>query len=143
MNCCRSSCGQAKGTIPQQLHHNELDAILNKLQQDFPSFADIVPGEDESYNTKAKKISKIHEFRIPYYCGPLVSKNKSEFSWADEEISELIYPWNFNVIMDKSGQLDKRANAFIRHMTNKCTFLVGEDVSAKVLTDVPKVYGAQ
>ncbi len=123
--------GQAKGTIPMQLHANELRLILEKLQRDFPSFAETVSDEDESYNTKAKKIAKIHEFRIPYYCGPLVTNRKSQFSWADEEISELIYPWNFNLVMEKTGQLDKRANAFIRRMTNECTYLAGEDVLPK------------
>lgn len=123
--------GQAKGTIPMQLHANELGLILEKLQRDFPSFAEIVSGEDESYNTKAKKIAKIHEFRIPYYCGPLVTSRKSQFSWADKEILELIYPWNFNYVMGKTGQIDSRANAFIRRMTNECTYLVGEDVLPK------------
>ncbi len=119
--------GQAKGTIPMQLHANELDLILKKLQRDFPSFAEEVPGEDELYNTKAKKIMKIHSFRIPYYCGPIVSKKKSKFSWADEEISELVYPWNFDRLVNK----DQRVKNFIRRMTNECTYLVGEDVLPK------------
>lgn len=123
--------GQAKGTIPQQLHGNELRLILDKLQKDYPSFAIEVPGEDSDYNTKAKKILKIHNFRTPYYCGPLVSKDKSQFSWADHEISELVYPWNFNAVMEKTGQLDQRAENFIRRMTNECTYLVGEDVLPK------------
>lgn len=130
--------GQAKGTIPQQLHGNELKFILEKLQKDFPSFAEEVSGEDEDYNTKAKKILKIHGFRIPYYCGPLVKRKfdkdgnpvpggKSQFSWADDEISELVYPWNFDKLVDK----DQRAENFIRRMTNECTYLVGEDVLPK------------
>ena len=52
--------GYAKGTIPQQLHHNELRLILQKLCQDYPSFAAEAPGENEKYNTKAKKIEYIH-----------------------------------------------------------------------------------
>lgn len=130
--------GQAKGTIPMQLHANELRLILKKLQHDFPSFAEITSDEDKSYNTKAKKIAKIHEFRIPYYCGPLVKRKfddngnpvpngKSQFSWADEEISELIYPWNFDKLINKDG----RAKNFIRRMINECTYLVGEDVLPK------------
>ncbi len=130
--------GQAKGTIPMQLHANELKIILEKLQRDFPSFAEVVPGEDESYNTKAKKIIKIHSFRIPYYCGPLVrrkyddngnliNEHGSQFSWADEEISELVYPWNFDELVNK----DEQAKNFIRRMTNECTYLVGEDVLPK------------
>lgn len=130
--------GQAKGTIPQQLHGKELKYILQKLQKDYPSFAEVTPGEDESCNTKAKKIIKIHEFRIPYYCGPIVKRKfdddgkqvangKSQFSWADEEIAELVYPWNFDKLIKK----EQRANNFIRRMTNECTHLVGEDVLPK------------
>lgn len=130
--------GQAKGTIPMQLHAKELKKILEKLQRDFPSFAEVIPGENETCNTKAKKILKIHEFRIPYYCGPLVKRKfddkgnlvsggKSEFSWADEEISELVYPWNFDKLVNKDG----RAKNFIRRMTNECTYLFGEDVLPK------------
>lgn len=115
--------GQAKGTIPQQLHHNDLEAILERLCHDYPSFAKAVSGEPEEYNTKAKKIAKIHNFRIPYYCGPIVSKDKSEFSWADEEINQLVYPWNFSEIVN----LDARANNFIRRMTNQCTYLLGDN----------------
>lgn len=130
--------GQAKGTIPMQLHANELEAILEKLQRDFPSFAEVVANENETCNTKAKKIMKIHEFRVPYYCGPLVKRKfdddgslvpngKSQFSWADEEITELVYPWNFDKLVNK----DKRAKNFIRRMTNECTYLAGEDVLPK------------
>lgn len=119
--------GQTKGTIPQQLHHNELGIILAKLGKDFPSFAKEVPGEDVSYNTKCKKIAKIHSFRIPYYCGPIVSKDKSQFSWTDEEISELVRPWNFDQLVNKEA----RADNFIRRMTNECTYLIGEDVLPK------------
>lgn len=119
--------GQAKGTIPMQLHANELKIILEKLQRDFPSFAEETAEECDKYNTKAKKIMKIHEFRIPYYCGPIVSSKKSEFSWADEEVSELVYPWNFDQLINKEG----RAENFIRRMTNECTYLIGEDVLPK------------
>lgn len=119
--------GQAKGTIPQQLHHNELEAILEKLQQDYPSFAQIEPSEDESCNTKAKKLAQIHSFRIPYYCGPIVSEKHSQFSWGDEEISELVRPWNFERLV----KLDRRADTFIRRMTNSCTYLLDEPVLPK------------
>lgn len=130
--------GQAKGTIPMQLHGKELEKILAKLQQDYPSFAEVAPGEDEDYNTKVKKIAKMHTFRIPYYCGPVIKRKfdedgnpvpggKSQFSWADEEIAELVYPWNFDKLINK----DQRAKNFIRRMTNKCTYLPTEDVLPK------------
>ncbi|MBR0480361.1 type II CRISPR RNA-guided endonuclease Cas9 [Candidatus Saccharibacteria bacterium] len=130
--------GQAKGTIPQQLHYNELRQILNRLENDYPTFGAINKNEDERHNTISKKIESIHSFKIPYYCGPLVKRKfnkdgaiveggKSEFSWADEEIKELIYPWNFNQLVG----LDARANNFIQRMTNQCTYLIGEDVLPK------------
>ena len=120
--------GYAKGTIPQQLHHNELRLILQKLCQDYPSFAVEVPGENDKYNTKAKKIEYIHSFRIPYYCGPLLSKTqKSEkFAWG-KEIHEIVYPWNYDELVDKGGL----AGEFIKSMTNKCTYVVGADVLPK------------
>ncbi|MDO4987120.1 MAG: type II CRISPR RNA-guided endonuclease Cas9 [Candidatus Saccharibacteria bacterium] len=130
--------GQAKGTIPQQLHHNELRQILDRLEDDYPIFGKVERTEDDSCNTISKKIERIHDFRIPYYCGPLVKRKldkdnrpvaggKSEFSWADEEIKELIYPWNFKKLVD----LNSRASNFIRRMTNQCTYLIGEDVLPK------------
>lgn len=118
--------GQAKGTIPQQLHHNELEIILDHLAKDYPSFSKKTL-EPEKYNTPVKKILSIHDFRIPYYCGPLVSKDKSDFSWADAEIKELVRPWNFYDLVDTAARADK----FIKHMTNKCTYLPTEDVLPK------------
>lgn len=38
-----------------------------------------------------------------------------------------IYPWNFTEIVD----VEESAEKFIRRMTNKCTYLVGEDVLPK------------
>ncbi len=130
--------GQAKGTIPQQLHHNELKEILERLIKDCPVFGEVEPSEDETYNTLALKIERLHDFRIPYYCGPLVKGKtdtkgrsveggKSEFSWADEEITELVYPWNYKKLVN----LGKRADNFIRRMTNECSYLVGEEVLPK------------
>lgn len=123
--------GQAKGTIPMQLHQQELKLILERLGRDYPSFAQKVEGEDETCNTKLKKISLLHSFRIPYYCGPLVTKEKSQFSWGSKEIKELVRPWNFEKIMNDLHELDKRASAFIKRMTNRCTYLPTEDVLPK------------
>ncbi len=130
--------GQAKGTIPQQLHHNELKEILGRLIKDYPSFGEVDKTEDETCNTSALKIERLHDFRIPYYCGPLVKGKtdakgrtleggKSEFSWADEEISELVYPWNYMKLVN----LSKRADDFIRRMTNECSYVIGEEVLPK------------
>lgn len=121
--------GFAKGTIPQQLHHNELKVILDRLARDYPSFAREVAGESDDYNTALKKIEKIHDFRIPYYCGPMLSRSekKTTFSWADSEIKEIVRPWNYDELIDKSARADK----FIARMTNECTYVVGADVLSK------------
>ena len=122
--------GFAKGTIPQQLHHNELRAILRRLEHDFPSFAAINPDENEGYNTKTKKIERIHDFRIPYYCGPMKpghEKMSEPFSWADSEVKEIVRPWNYKKLVN----LDARASKFITRMTNECTYLIGEKVLPK------------
>lgn len=130
--------GQAKGSIPMQLHRNELKKILANLGRDYPGFTMVNPSESVEYNTAVKKILQIHSFRIPYYCGPLVKgqydKNgnlvqdgRSEFSWADEEIKQIVYPWNFTELVD----LERRAENFIKRMTNECTYLLGEEVLPK------------
>lgn len=59
--------------------------------------------------------------------GNPVVNGKSEFSWADEEITQLVYPWNFDKLINKN----QRAKNFIRRMTNECTYLIGEDVLPK------------
>ena len=78
----------------------------------------------------AEKIIQLFEFRIPYYVGPL-GKNEEgtagKFSWAVRKSDEKIYPWNFNDVID----VEESAEKFIRRMTNKCTYLVGEDVLPK------------
>lgn len=122
--------GQAKGTIPQQLHHSELEKILTHLTHDYPSFAvetNEKTDDANKYNTKTKKIARIHDFRIPYYCGPIQNKEHSEWAWNDEEINELVRPWNFKTLVD----LDARANEFIQRMKNECTYLLGEDTLPK------------
>lgn len=121
--------GFAKGTIPQQLHHNELRIILQKLGEQYPSFAEEVAGESEEYNTKLKKIERIHDFRIPYYCGPMLTRGekKTVFAWADSEIKEIVRPWNYHELVNKRA----RADAFIKRMTNECTYVAGADVLPK------------
>lgn len=121
--------GFAKGTIPQQLHHNELKIILAKLAKDYPSFAKENSKEKKEYNTSIKKIERIHDFRIPYYCGPMLSRSEknSTFSWADSEIKEIVRPWNYSDLVNKSV----RADAFIKRMTNECTYVLSADVLPK------------
>lgn len=74
----------------------------------------------------ADKIRKIFTFRIPYYVGPLngIHKGKDTTNWVKRKSNERIYPWNFEEIVDTQAS----AEQFIRRMTNKCTYLVHEDV---------------
>lgn len=105
--------------IPYQVHLFELRKILKNMENKIPFIAQ---------NTE--KIIQLFEFKIPYYVGPL-NGNKvgtgGNFSWAVRQKCGKIYPWNFNEIIDTEAS----AEAFIRRMTNKCTYLIGEDVLPK------------
>lgn len=107
------------GVIPYQIHLFELKKILKNMENKI-SFIK----ENE------EKIVQLFEFRVPYYVGPLNGNRagKSEnFSWAVRKSNGKIYPWNFNELID----VEASAEAFIRRMTNKCTYLAGEDVLPK------------
>lgn len=106
------------GVIPYQVHKYELKKILDNL-------GDKIPFLKES----AEKIEKLFSFRIPYYVGPLRTGNgeNSKFAWAERKSTEKIYPWNFENVID----VEQSAENFIRRMTNKCTYLIGEDVLPK------------
>lgn len=102
-----------KGLFPHQINECELNAIINNMVNNCPQTADI-----------AQKILKIFLFRIPYYVGPLTGKN----SWAVRKVRNTeITPWNFEDVIDLFN-----SNAeFMRRMTNKCSYLLGEDVLPK------------
>ncbi len=76
-----------------------------------------------------EKIRKIFTFRIPYYVGPLngVKKGNEKSNWVIRKEESKIYPWNFDDVID----LESSAEQFIRRMTNKCTYLIHEDVLPK------------
>lgn len=101
------------GVIPYQIHQYELEKIIDNLSDKIPFLQE-----------NADKIKQLFAFRIPYYVGPL---NGKEFSWAVRRNKEKIYPWNFNEVID----VEESAEKFIRRMTNKCTYLYGEDVLPK------------
>jgi CRISPR-associated endonuclease Csn1 len=114
------------GVIPYQLHGAELEKILENAKHKFAFLNDI----DETGISIKEKITKIFEFRIPYYVGPLNNyhnKNEDGFSWVIKKDNAKILPWNFEEIVD----LEKSAEEFIKGMTNKCTYLVDEDVLPK------------
>lgn len=108
--------------IPYQLYYAELKKILENARKYLPFL-----NEKDEYGTVADKILKIMEFRIPYYAGPLVGREKSDNAWLQRKAEGKIYPWNFKDMVDE----DASENEFIRRMTCKCTYLAGEDVLPK------------
>ena len=114
----------ANGTIPNQVHVQELKAILDNAKKYLPFL-----NEEDEYGTVAEKIISIAKFRIPYYVGPLSTRHKEQGanSWIVRKQEGRIYPWNFEEMVD----LEQSNKEFIQRMTNKCTYLIGEDVLPK------------
>lgn len=113
------------GVIPYQLHLEELKAILKTCESKFPFLNEVADG----YSV-AEKLIKMLEFRIPYYVGPLNTHHnvdKGGFAWAVRKAAGCVTPWNFDDKIDR----EKSAAAFIKNLTNKCTYLLGEDVLPK------------
>lgn len=113
------------GVIPNQIHKAELKKILENAEKHFPFLKE----KDENGKTVTDKIISIFEFRIPYYVGPLSARHKDSGAnvWIVRKEEGRIYPWNFDDKVDR----EKSNEAFIGRMTNKCTYLVGEDVLPK------------
>ncbi len=115
------------GVVPYQLHKIELEEILDRAS----GYLDFLNNTDEDGITVKDKIISLLTFRIPYYVGPLNTYHKGDskrsHAWAIRKESGRIYPWNFDKKIDK----DESAKAFIQNMTNKCTYLRGEDVLPK------------
>lgn len=127
------------GVIPRQVHEYELIKILDNASRYLPFLNEI---DERAVSLKDKtvkgKIISIFEYRIPYYVGPLSTKYQTEKqgrqvgsnAWVvrrEGMEQEYIYPWNFDAVVDK-----ERCNeVFIERMTNKCTYLIGEDVLPK------------
>ena len=124
-NCLKKIRTNVNGAIPYQLHKNELKKIIEKASKYYPFFNE----KDENGYVTKNKIIKIMEFKIPYYVGPLnpYHKDISGHAWIEKNSNEKILPWNFEDVVDKT----KTAEKFIIRMTNKCTYLLGEDVLPK------------
>lgn len=124
-NCLKKIRTNINGSIPYQLHKQELEKIIEKASKYYSFLND---KDENGYITK-DKIIKIMEFKIPYYVGPLnpYHKDTSGHAWIEKKSNEKIYPWNFEKVVDTS----KTAEEFILRMTNKCTYLIGEDVIPK------------
>lgn len=117
------------GSIPYQLHLEEMNQIIEKQQQYYPFLA-----KDKD------KFNALVSFRIPYYVGPLTTKNarteneksegKKRFAWAVRKEgmeNEKVYPWNWDEIINKNAS----AEEFIKRMTGTCTYIQGEPVLPK------------
>lgn len=110
------------GSIPYQLHLEEMNAIIDNQAKHHPLLAE-----------QRDKLNRLVDFRIPYYVGPLTTKNAAQengelrFAWSQRKPgmeNAKIYPWNWEEIIDK----DASAELFIRRMTGTCTYLQGEPV---------------
>lgn len=103
------------GSIPHQIHLQEMNAILRRQGEYYPFLKD-----------NKEKIEKILTFRIPYYVGPLARGNR-DFAWLTRNSDEAIRPWNFEEIVDKASS----AEDFINKMTNYDLYLPEEKVLPK------------
>lgn len=117
------------GVIPYQLHLKELNKIIENQSQYYPWLAELNP--NKARQRKAKyKISELVAFRIPYYVGPLITEEEqqktsnADFAWMVRNRGGKITPWNFDDKVDRMAS----ANKFIKRMTTKDTYLLGEDV---------------
>ena len=115
---------KGNSAIPYQVHMQDLKKIVDHLGEDYPAYK----VKDDSGLSVCEKILRIYSFRIPYYVGPLngYHKNQGGNSWIVCKEGK-IFPWNFEEKVD----LEASAEAFIRRLTNKCTYLLGEDVLPK------------
>lgn len=114
------------GSIPYQLHLEEMQAIIDSQGRYYPFLAE-----------EKDKICSLVSFRIPYYVGPLTTMNAARdgkenlrFAWSsrrDGKEDARIYPWNWEEVIDKN----KSAQDFIERMTGTCTYLQGEPVLPK------------
>ena len=115
--------------VPYQIHKEELIKILDNAAK-YHSFID---KNDESGYSVKEKVVQLLEFRIPYYVGPLNASKKTKedgFAWSVRNKGyekTPVTPWNYSKVIDESASAEK----FITNLTNKCTYLKGEDVLPK------------
>ncbi len=103
------------GSIPHQIHLQEMNAILRRQGEHYPFLKE-----------NKEKIEKILTFRIPYYVGPLARGN-GDFAWLTRNSDQAIRPWNFEEVVDKATS----AEEFINKMTNYDLYLPEEKVLPK------------
>lgn len=110
------------GSIPYQLHLEEMDDIIENQKQYYP-FLD----------SDKDKIESLVTFRILYYVGPLTLKNAPEdrhgtrFAWSQRKEgmeNTRIYPWNWEEVIDRKASAAK----FMERLTGTCTYILDEPV---------------
>lgn len=109
--------------IPYQLYYAELDAILSNAEKRFAFLSE----RDSDGLSVSDKIRSVFTFRIPYFVGPLKKSPGNKHAWIERRPEGRILPWNFEEMVN----LDASENGFIKRMTNKCTYLPGENVLPK------------
>lgn len=102
------------GAIPHQIHQYELEKIIDNQAQYYPFLAQ-----------NRDKIISIFTFKLPYYIGPL--KTGGNFAWSVKKKDGVIYPWNYDEMIDDEASAEK----FIDRMRNHCTYLPDEEVLPK------------
>ena len=104
------------GIYPYQLNENELIQIIENQGKYYPFLL-------EKYNEDTYRIVRLLEFKIPYYIGPLVTKEKSKNAWLIKTTKTgKITPFNFDTMIDK----EKTAIEFIKRMSSHCSYLLDE-----------------
>lgn len=117
------------GSIPYQVHQNELDLIISNQKKYYPWLGEPNPVKIRQ-NNFPYKLDELIGFRIPYYVGPLITRQEqnkqsnADFSWMVRKADGAITPWNFDEKVDR----EKSATAFIQRMQTTDTYLIGEDV---------------
>lgn len=118
--------------IPNQLHVNELRAILQKQGRYYPFLLNTYEIEGKEEN----KIVGLLRFRVPYFVGPLVepeirnsSTDNMENHWMIRKPNhaEVITPWNMPEVVD----YDKSGEEFIARLKGTDTYLLGEPTLPK------------
>ena len=110
-------------SIPYQVNYVEMEKILDNASNYLPFLKDVT--SDDLSNRD--KILQIMKYRIPYYVGPLNdahSNLQNAFAWVVRKEKGAVNPYNFQQKIDEASSQQR----FIRRMTNKCTYLYGQDV---------------
>lgn len=97
---------------------------LNKLLENASVYLPFLLAKDEDEITNKDKIISIFKYKLPYFVGPL--NENSNFSWVKRKEGRIL-PWNYKEQID----FDASEEAFIKKMTNSCTYLPGENVLPK------------